>query len=156
MHAVDPQIHWRTTHVSGWGGDHDQASARRAAWLVILIVDAGFLLWGAMAALVPEHLLGPGSKPILTAGYEGFTNGSWSELAQTSPKTAVSSFAGVTYLFALVAVQVGRAAAGYLVIVSCGDDISPRQPQEIARRCSERALISRFRSVPVAATRCPT
>ena len=61
---------------------------RRVAWLVILIVDAGFLLWGAMAALVPEHLLGPGSKPILTAGYEGFTKGSWSELVQTSPRTA--------------------------------------------------------------------
>ena len=62
--------------------------AQRVAWLVILIVDAMFLLWGAMAALVPEHLLGPGSTPILTAGYEGFTKGSWSELVQTSPKTA--------------------------------------------------------------------
>ena len=61
---------------------------RRVAWLVILIVDAGSLVWGAMAALVPEHLLGPGSRPILTAGYEDFTNGSWSELVHTSPKTA--------------------------------------------------------------------
>ncbi len=61
---------------------------RRVAWLVILIADAGLLLWGAMAALVPEHLLGPGSAPILTAGYEGFTKGSWSELAHASPMTA--------------------------------------------------------------------
>ena len=36
--------------------------ARHVAWLVILIVDAGFLVWGAMAALVPEYLLGPGSN----------------------------------------------------------------------------------------------
>ena len=62
--------------------------ARRFAWLAILIVDTGILLWGAMAALVPEHLLGPGSTPILTAGYEGFTEGSWSELVQSSPRTA--------------------------------------------------------------------
>ncbi len=61
---------------------------RRIAWLLILIVDAGFLAWGAMAALAPEHLLGPGSVPILTAGYEGFTRYAWSELAGASPKTA--------------------------------------------------------------------
>ena len=34
---------------------------RRVAWLVMLIADAGLLAWGAMAALAPEHLLGPGS-----------------------------------------------------------------------------------------------
>ena len=62
--------------------------ARRVAWLAILIVDAGFLLWGAMAALVPGRLLGPGSTPILTAGYEGFTGTSWSDLVHTSPATA--------------------------------------------------------------------
>lgn len=53
---------------------------RGAAWLLIVVADAGILLWGAMAALVPEHLLGPGGVPILTAGYEGFSGGSWSEL----------------------------------------------------------------------------
>ena len=47
--------------------------ARRFAWLVMLIADAGLLAWGAMAALAPDYLLGPGSKPILAAGYEGFT-----------------------------------------------------------------------------------
>jgi len=62
--------------------------SRGIAWLAILIVDVGFLVWGAMAALVPEHLLGPGSTPILTAGYQGYTGGSWSDLAQTSPRTA--------------------------------------------------------------------
>jgi hypothetical protein len=61
---------------------------RGIAWFAILIVDVGFLVWGAMAVLVPEHLLGPGSTPILTAGYEGFTGGSWSDLVQTSPQTA--------------------------------------------------------------------
>lgn len=59
----------------------------RIAWLIILIADVGLFAWGAMAALAPEHLLGPGSAPILPAGYEGFTNGSWSELARTSPMT---------------------------------------------------------------------
>jgi hypothetical protein len=39
---------------------------RRVAWLLILIADVGLLAWGAMASLVPEHLLGPGSVPILT------------------------------------------------------------------------------------------
>ena len=60
---------------------------RRIAWLVIVIADAGLLAWGAMAALAPEHLPGPGAAPILTAGYESFTKRSWSELADTSPMT---------------------------------------------------------------------
>jgi hypothetical protein len=59
--------------------------ARRFAWLVMLIADAGLLAWGAMAALAPDYLLGPGSKPILAAGYEGFTGRSWQELMATSP-----------------------------------------------------------------------
>jgi uncharacterized membrane protein YhaH (DUF805 family) len=61
---------------------------RRVAWLVIVIADAGLLAWVAMAALVPERLPGPGSIPILTAGYEGFTGGSWQDLVATAPKTA--------------------------------------------------------------------
>jgi hypothetical protein len=60
----------------------------RAAWVLILIADAGLLAWGAMAAASPDHLLGPGGKPILPAGYEGFTRSSWSELERTSPLTA--------------------------------------------------------------------
>ncbi len=61
---------------------------QRIAWLLILVADAGLLAWGAMAALAPQYLLGPGSTPILTAGYESFTRGSWSELANASPRTA--------------------------------------------------------------------
>ena len=61
---------------------------RRVAWLVILIADAGLLLWGAMAALAPERLPGPGFAPILNVGYERFTRLSWPELADTSPMTA--------------------------------------------------------------------
>jgi hypothetical protein len=64
------------------------AQWRRVAWVVILVADLGLLAWAAMAALAPEHLLGPDSKPILTAGYEGFTGGSWQQLVATDPKTA--------------------------------------------------------------------
>ena len=53
---------------------------RRLAWILILIVDVGFVAWGAMAAALPDHLPGPRGTPILAAGYEGF-QGSWSELA---------------------------------------------------------------------------
>src|SRR5574342_427223 len=64
-------------------------SLRRIAWILILIADVGLLAWGAMAAIAPEHLLGPGSAPILHAEYEGFTGNAWSELAGTSPMTTV-------------------------------------------------------------------
>lgn len=57
---------------------------RRVAWILMLLADVGLLLWAAMAALAPERLLGPGSAPILTAGYEGFTGRSWSELPDAS------------------------------------------------------------------------
>lgn len=63
-------------------------SWRRAAWILILLADIGLLAWAAMAAIVPEHLLGPNSMPILKAEYEGFTGYSWSELIATTPKTA--------------------------------------------------------------------
>ncbi len=61
---------------------------RRIAWVLILVVDAGFVVWGAMAAALPDYLLGPNGTPILTAGYEGFTRGSWSELTGMLPATA--------------------------------------------------------------------
>ena len=61
---------------------------RQVAWIAILIVDVGYFLWGAMAAASPTGLAGPGGKGILPAGYEGFTDGSWSDLARTSPMTA--------------------------------------------------------------------
>lgn len=61
---------------------------QRVAWILILVVDVGYIAWGAMASLAPEHLLGPGGKPILRAGYEGYTRASWQELVNTAPKTA--------------------------------------------------------------------
>lgn len=61
---------------------------RRIAWILILVVDLGCLAWGAGAAASPEHLLGPGGKGILPAGYEGYTGGSWSALAAASSPTA--------------------------------------------------------------------
>src|SRR5262245_26273411 len=74
----------------------------RAASLVILFANAGLLAWGAMVALVPERVLGPGSVPILVAGYEGFTGGSWSEMAAASPATAEF----ITLIFRLYAVYI--------------------------------------------------
>ena len=61
---------------------------RGVAWLVIVIADVGLLAWGAGAALLPKSLPGPGSAPILPAGFEGYTGGSWEQLVATSPKTA--------------------------------------------------------------------
>ena len=62
---------------------------RRIAWMLVLIVDAGFVAWGAMAAASPDHLLlGPGGIPILPAGYEGFTGNSWPDLVSASPMAA--------------------------------------------------------------------
>ena len=56
--------------------------------VLILVVDAGLLAWGAMAALAPQHLPGPGSAPVPTAEYESFIGGSSPELADASPRTA--------------------------------------------------------------------
>ena len=47
-------------------------SWRPLAWILMLLADVGLLAWGAMAAIAPEHLLGPNSAPILHAEYEGF------------------------------------------------------------------------------------
>lgn len=61
---------------------------RQIALIVILIVDVGYIAWGAGAAASPEHLLGPGGKGILPAAYEGFSGGSWSQLLSASPLDA--------------------------------------------------------------------
>ena len=58
---------------------------RQIAWILILIVDVGYIAWGAGAAASPDHLLGPGGKAILPAGYEGYSGASWSELAGACP-----------------------------------------------------------------------
>jgi hypothetical protein len=63
-------------------------SRRRIAWILILIVEMGYIAWGAGAAATPEFLLGPGGKAILPAGFEGYSGGSWSQLASLSPLTA--------------------------------------------------------------------
>ncbi len=61
---------------------------QRVAWILILIVDVGFIAWGAGAAVSPDRLLGPGGTAILPAGYEGYSGGSWSELSGASPVIA--------------------------------------------------------------------
>ena len=61
---------------------------RHIAWILIFLVDVSYIAWGGMAAAWPDHLLGPRGIPIITAGYEGFTRSSWSELARNSPMTA--------------------------------------------------------------------
>jgi hypothetical protein len=61
---------------------------RRVAMILILIADVVYVAWGAMAAALPEGLLGPGGKAILPAAYEGYSGGSWAELLRTSPLTA--------------------------------------------------------------------
>jgi len=86
MHALVPQAHRRIARLSHQ--TRAMQRLRRISWILIAIVDAGFVAWGAMAALALEHLPGPGSVPILPAGYEGFTGQSWRELTSTSPMTA--------------------------------------------------------------------
>jgi len=66
----------------------DATSRRRIAWILILIVDLGYAMWGAGAALSPDGLVGPGGKAILPAGYEGYTGSSWPALASSSPAIA--------------------------------------------------------------------
>jgi hypothetical protein len=62
---------------------------RTVAVILVLIVDLAYIAWGAMAAVSPDRLLkGPGGKPILPAAYEGYSGGSWPELAEASPGTA--------------------------------------------------------------------
>ena len=61
---------------------------QRLAWILILIVDVGYIAWGAGAAAAPDHLLGPGGKAILPAGFEGYSGGSWTDIAGASPLIA--------------------------------------------------------------------
>jgi uncharacterized membrane protein YhaH (DUF805 family) len=62
------------------------AGFRRVAWIAIVLADIGLLAWAAMAAFAPERLMGPGSAPILPAGYEGFTGASWDALSTVSAR----------------------------------------------------------------------
>ena len=63
-------------------------SRRQIALILILIVDVGYIAWGAGAAASPDHLLGPGGKAILPAGYEGYSGESWAALVNGSPASA--------------------------------------------------------------------
>lgn len=59
---------------------------RRNAWILIVVADVGLFAWGAMAALAPQRLLGPGGLPILIAEYQSYTGNSIDTLAAASPK----------------------------------------------------------------------
>jgi len=61
---------------------------RRIAWVLLLIVDAAYIAWGAGAAIAPEGLPGPGGTAILPAAYQGFTGSPWGALTSASPMTA--------------------------------------------------------------------
>lgn len=61
---------------------------RRIAWIMILIVDVGFIAWGMGAAVFLDRLLGPGGRTILPAGYEGYSGVPWSDLVRTAPMAA--------------------------------------------------------------------
>jgi hypothetical protein len=61
---------------------------QRVAWILILIVDVGYIAWGAGAALSPDRLLGPDGTAILPAGFEGYSGASWSEVSDGSPLIA--------------------------------------------------------------------
>lgn len=80
----------RQAHAARPAGTMAAGSARRfkAAAMLLLIVDVGLVAWGGMAAAWLDRLIGPGGKPILAAGYEGFTKGSWSELVRAFPMAA--------------------------------------------------------------------
>ncbi len=64
------------------------ARASRFAWIVMVVADIGMLAWAGMAAAAPQLLAGPAGKPILPAGYEGFTGVSWDALVAATPRVA--------------------------------------------------------------------
>ncbi len=65
-----------------------RARRRRVAWILVLVADAGFVAWGAGAAIAPDHLLGPGGVAILPAGYQGYAHAGWAELVSGAPLAA--------------------------------------------------------------------
>ena len=61
---------------------------QRVAWILVLIVDVGYIAWGAGAAVSPDRLLGLGGTAILPAGFEGYSGASWSDVSGGSPLIA--------------------------------------------------------------------
>jgi hypothetical protein len=60
---------------------------RQIAWILILIVDVGYIAWGAGAAASPTHLLGPTVNaigPFELTEYLGLAL-VWGGLALTAP-----------------------------------------------------------------------
>lgn len=49
------------------------------AWMLILVADAGILMYGILVAAMPS---------VLTAGYESYTGTSWTELVARAPREA--------------------------------------------------------------------
>jgi len=87
---VEPTAHLEATMttVDDPGTATCRPRARRLAWIAIVVVDVGLLAWSAMAALLPQYLLGPHSASIVRDGFEGYTGGSWPALVAQSPATA--------------------------------------------------------------------
>jgi hypothetical protein len=94
---------------------------RSVAWLLIVLADIGLLAWGAMAAMLPDYLLGPGSAPILHAEYKTFTGGDWTELQKASPGTA----AFIVILFRMYGVYI--VAFGLLAIAIAATALRRRE-----------------------------
>jgi hypothetical protein len=87
---------------------------RNVACILILLVDVGYIAWGAAAAASPDHLLGPGGKGILPAAYEGYSGGSWSDLAGTSP--LIAGYMAVLYrMYGIYCVLFGLMASAITV-----------------------------------------
>ena len=93
---------------------------RRIAWVLILIVDAAYIVWGAGAAIAPEGLPGPGGIAILPAAYQGFTGGSWGALVSAFPEDGGIRRSDVPHVWHLL--RAVRAAD----VCHCNHGVSPR------------------------------
>lgn len=104
--------------------------ARWLPWFFIVITDLLVLAWGAMAALFPFALTGPGGAPILVAGYEGYTGQQWLQLVSSAPKTAEFAtilfrvygaynvaFGGLAVAITLTAFRSGAAWAWWALLI---------------------------------------
>src|SRR5262249_8063539 len=87
------------------------------AWVLILIVDVGYVAWGSGAAAAPDRLLGPGGKAILPARYDGYSGGSWRELAGAAP--LIMEYLTLLYgMYGVYSVLFGRLGSTIVVTAS--------------------------------------